>query len=494
MAYSTDLFHLIHSMTKSEKRYFKLFSSFQSGSKVYIALFNAISKQEEYDEEKLKKQLNISAFPTVKTYLYNLILRCLRSQQLNQNISLQLKDMIKDVEILYQKGLYQQCSRVLTKARKVAKQYEKHVHLLELCQFEHLLTSLNLDSADRKALIKSGYKEVTDTLAAYSELSDYRNKILIIADFLHSEGRRIKNTGMDELYRSLENVLAKKTDTFSSYKAGILFYNIRELYQSANHEYEKALETSKKHVKHMESNPFLLNQEINNYLGALNNLMNMQQSLGLYEDLKENLDKLKSLDLPSETEHIRAIEYALPKEIVYYVNTNRLDKGLERIPYIEKQLAKYKDKMGKPFLFSLYANVVELYINCDLFRKGLQWNNKILNSADIETYKDYYSNSRLCEIIIHYELDNLEKVESLIKSYQLMLMKNNTTLQYENCILRFLKNLINQEENRELLKSFKSLRDELLKLSKDRYEKEAFHFFDLIPWLDKKIRKYSEKK
>ena len=83
MAYSTDLFHLIQAMTKSEKRYFKLFSSFQSGNKVYIRLFNAIVKQENYDEEKLKKQLKISAFPTVKTYLYNLIMRSLRSQQQN---------------------------------------------------------------------------------------------------------------------------------------------------------------------------------------------------------------------------------------------------------------------------------------------------------------------------------------------------------------------------------------------------------------------------
>jgi len=51
MAYSNDLFDLIHAMTKSEKRYFKLFSSGQSGDKEYINLFNAISKQEYYDEE-----------------------------------------------------------------------------------------------------------------------------------------------------------------------------------------------------------------------------------------------------------------------------------------------------------------------------------------------------------------------------------------------------------------------------------------------------------
>lgn len=494
MAYSTDLFHLINAMTKSEKRYFKLFSSFQSGSKVYISLFNAISRQEQYDEEKLKKQLKISAFPTVKTYLYNLILRSLRSQQLNQNISLQLKDMLKDVEILYQKGLYQQCTRLLAKARKIAKQYEKHIHLLELCQYEHLLTSLNLAPFHRKKLIEEGYSEVTQALAAYDQLSDYRNKVLVITDYIHSEGRRNKNKAdKKRLENALQPIIDGETPVFLSYKAGILYYNIRELYESNELNYQKAYESSKKYIDHMESNPVLLNQEINNYLVGLNNQMNMQQTLGLFKELKTNLEKLKTMELPSETEKIRAIEYTLPKEVVYYVSVGKYQEGLERIPYIEKQLRLYEDKMGKPFLLSLYANIVELYIVSDNVRKALHWNNKILNSEEIETYIDYYTNSRLCEIIIHYELDNLEKVDSLLKSYQLLLAKNKGEYQYEKCMLRFLKNLINQDDEKGLLKSFKSMKEELLELSKDPFEKGAFYFFDLIPWLDKKIKKHSRK-
>jgi hypothetical protein len=495
MAYSTDLFHLIQSMTKSEKRYFKLFSSFQSGNKVYISLFNAISKQENYDEDKLKKQLKISAFPTVKTYLYNLILRSLRSQQQNQNISLQLKDMLKDVEILYQKGLYQQCSRLITKARKIAKQYEKHIHLLELCQYEHLLTSLNLDPFHRKHLIENGYKEVKEALAAYIQLSEYRNKILIMTEYMHSEGRRSRNTAdKRKLLNALHPIIDQETPKFLSYKSGILFYNIQELYESNELHYQKAYEINKKYIQHMESDPFLLNQEINNYLVGLNNMMNMQQTLGLFKELKFNLEKMKTIAVPSETEKIRVIEYTLPKEVVYYVSLGKYEEGLERIPFIEKQLQQYKDKMGTPFLLSLYANVVELYIVSDNIRKALQWNNKILNSDEIETYIDYYTNSRLCEIIIHFELGNLEKVDSLIKSYQLLLAKHKGEYQYENCVLKFLKSLIYLDEEKELLKSFRSLREELLELSEDPFEKGAFYFFDLIPWLDKKIKKYASKK
>jgi hypothetical protein len=57
-----------------------------------------------------------------------------------------------------------------------------------------------------------------------------------------------------------------------------------------------------------------------------------------------------------------------------------------------------------------------------------------------------------------------------------------------------LKNLINQQEEREVLKIVKSFKEELLELAKDPLEKGVFYFFDLIPWLDKKIKKYSAKK
>ena len=51
---SSELFNLIKSLTKSEKRFFKLSSSLQSGEKNYLKIFDAIDEQDEYDEYALK--------------------------------------------------------------------------------------------------------------------------------------------------------------------------------------------------------------------------------------------------------------------------------------------------------------------------------------------------------------------------------------------------------------------------------------------------------
>ena len=52
---STELHSLIKSLTKSEKRFFKLNSSLQAWDKNYLKIFDFVEKQKRYDEEELKK-------------------------------------------------------------------------------------------------------------------------------------------------------------------------------------------------------------------------------------------------------------------------------------------------------------------------------------------------------------------------------------------------------------------------------------------------------
>ena len=54
---SHDLFLLISSMSKTEKRYFKKFSELHGKEdNQYLLLFDAIAKQKEFDEDALKKR------------------------------------------------------------------------------------------------------------------------------------------------------------------------------------------------------------------------------------------------------------------------------------------------------------------------------------------------------------------------------------------------------------------------------------------------------
>ena len=51
-----DLFDLVHSLTKSEKRFFKLQSSLQAGEKNYVRLFDLLEKQKIYNPDKILQE------------------------------------------------------------------------------------------------------------------------------------------------------------------------------------------------------------------------------------------------------------------------------------------------------------------------------------------------------------------------------------------------------------------------------------------------------
>ena len=57
-----NLFFLIQSLSKSEKRYFKIFCFGQKVDKNYLKLFDAIDAQEVYDEAAIRRQFAKATF------------------------------------------------------------------------------------------------------------------------------------------------------------------------------------------------------------------------------------------------------------------------------------------------------------------------------------------------------------------------------------------------------------------------------------------------
>src|SRR2546423_12681940 len=121
---SDQLFRLIKSLTKSEKRYFKLFASRHTiGEKNdYVVLFEAIDSQEEYDEKKLMKNFK-HAFQSpsaiAKARLYEIILRSLDAYHANSSIDVEIRKLLHYSEILFKKSLYKDSDKALSKAKRL---------------------------------------------------------------------------------------------------------------------------------------------------------------------------------------------------------------------------------------------------------------------------------------------------------------------------------------------------------------------------------------
>ena len=111
-----NLFLLIKSLTKSEKRQFKLYVGrlgVNTDAK-FLALFNLLDRAKQYEEAVILESgiVKKTQLSNLKAHLYKQILVSLRLNPVNQNIRVQLREQLDFATILYQKGLYKQSLKI----------------------------------------------------------------------------------------------------------------------------------------------------------------------------------------------------------------------------------------------------------------------------------------------------------------------------------------------------------------------------------------------
>lgn len=156
MRKTDQLFALIKSMSKAEKRYFKLYSTFQSGSKNYLELFSMLDKQVSYNEAKVRKRFEgekfLSQLHVTKNYLYNLILKGLEMLHQGKTVKAQVPSLLSRIDILMDRELYTQALKLWKKTNKMALEQELLTDQLKLLvQKQHLDLQLEKGTALKEA-------------------------------------------------------------------------------------------------------------------------------------------------------------------------------------------------------------------------------------------------------------------------------------------------------------------------------------------------------
>lgn len=144
---STDpVFQLVKSLTRSEKRHFRLFTKRQGANEglKFLQLFDALDSLAQYEDEKIPElvpSLKKVQLPNLKANLYRQLLSSLRLYHSGQNPDIQLQEQLGYARVLYNKGLYQQCLKVLDKIKSAALQAQLQHVALTAIDFEKQIES-----------------------------------------------------------------------------------------------------------------------------------------------------------------------------------------------------------------------------------------------------------------------------------------------------------------------------------------------------------------
>ncbi len=499
---SDSLHRLIKSLSKSEKRYFNLYSSRHTlGEKNnYQVLFEAIAKQEEYDEatilNRFKKESFTNKFSITKARLYQTILDSLSAYHSNSSIDAQLQRDLHSAEILYKKSLYDQCAKLLYSAKKTAHRFERYSALLQINLWEKRLMEQNNYEGRLDGDIIRILEEDTligEKIKNFNDFWNIKSRFFVI---LNKQGKVRNNTELERFKKIIDNTLLKSEDKALSTETKYLYYHIYSAYHFGTGEYEKSYIHLVKNLKLIESNPDIFKEEPNIYFSLLTNCIYVGQQLKKQDEVFVHLKKMRESIKKAETEKnedmaVRMFSSAYSIELTVYLQMGEFDKAVDLIPAIEKGLQHYQDKMSKVRLAYFQFSIATTYFACEKYSLALKWINKILNSPDVMESEDIYCFAQIISLIIHIELKHDDFIPHAFKSTYRYLNNRKRVYKFENNFLDFIGKILKTKSRGEQYKYYKELKATLEQLQSDPFEKRAFEYFDFISWAESKIQRVS---
>lgn len=497
---SKELFYLIKSLTKSEKRYFKLMSSLQTGDKNYMKLFECIDELEDYDEEAVKEKLKNEKFikhlPSEKNHLYKLILKSLRSFYSDNSAASVLQENLRNIELLFNKALYTECFKNIQRAKGIAYTYEKFYFLLDLIDWEKKLIEEAFLDNKFKVNMENLIEEEADCLEKLRNIAEYQKLYSKINYIIRKSGFTRNVEGREEIKKIANHPLIVNKGTAHSIKAATACLSIKGLCAVTDQNLEGAFSNFSYVVKIMEDNPPIMQELPKRYIRALNSVMYAYLSKGEWDETFKIINKMKGLlsKRGFESMDIQLKLFSIPfnAELNVHIKMGNYMKAIKQvIPKIIEGLQHFDGKINKEEEMLFYYNISRVYFFTDDLKSALKYINLVLNENKPGLRDDVYTFARLVNLIIHFELNNIDLLEYNIKSTKRFLTVNKRDFKLETVFLNEMRKLVKAKNEEKQQEQFLTFKENLMKVFEDPYEKIALDYFDFILWLDSKITKQS---
>ncbi|MFT5834725.1 MAG: hypothetical protein ACI97N_002365, partial [Cognaticolwellia sp.] len=384
---SQDLYKLIKSLTKTEKRYFSKFAEKHviGDQNNYYKLFKVIDNQSIYDEnlvkDELKKKGVMAHFTVLKFHLTERILEALHHFYQKNSIAESIKRELSFCRILIHKNLIEVGDKRLKKVHKTIEMYNLVEFLPELFAIKREIITKQFYKNTAEYDLEMIYKSMESTVEQLQNWNQYENLNALVQK---NHYQKVRPTDLDFETLNQNEWLnnAEKPTTFRSKMSRLSALATLNFMQGRtamayqfNQEFIALLEESKK----------MTDLYANRYVSALSNILIDSLVLGKYDALQNDIQKLREItqnktfqkQIPNLEMRVFRQTYLL--EMNWAISTNQFSKGIELISTIQEGLEIHKKTIGLHneitfyYLFA-YCNFREKY-----FSNTLTFINEVLS-------------------------------------------------------------------------------------------------------------------
>lgn len=489
MKTTDDLFVLIKSLTKTEKRYFKVYTSKgkdSSKKQNYIQLFDAIEKQQTYDEEAVISKFSDSKFikhlPSEKNYLYHLILKTLHLYHSASDENIKAAELLHYSEILYHRGLFHQSEKIIDKYKKAALAQEMPLQLIKSTR--HRIALSLQSSGNSKKLESELIQTIHDSklaLAKIQNLQEYRELYIQFLLLIRKEGEFFRNdSGQSKFAPIIDHPLMADENLALTPDAKAIFHYISKTYQYIIGE---GLESNYNYYSELIQKEAF---DVSEQTRRLSNFCEICVKMGKYDKAMELLSAIKSLPTQSFLEKGKQFYRYYDNLLSLYNQTGAFDKAERLIPTIKTGIKQYENVIHKSKIISLYFHFAYSYFGVKDYKNALQQIHFIVNDpADLR--RDILCYTRILQLMIYLETNDMLSMEHLVKSSRYFFSTRERLYKYEEALLLFFKRFYLLTEEKEKAALYSRLHSELKEIAATFSEKEINFYTHQIYWVESKI-------
>ncbi|MEI2674716.1 MAG: hypothetical protein V9F05_11800 [Chitinophagaceae bacterium] len=490
---SNDLFQLIQSLSKSEKRYFKLFATrhFDKDNQ-YLKLFEAIETQLTYQEALLvpifSEGKSAAHFAVLKKQLYESLLEALHRFDEFDDVEQQLAKGVHYCTILLKRGLLTQCKKQILRYKQLGYKLEKFELIIELIEIEKRLgAKLQYSGMDENHL-QAMHEEQLFCLQQIQLTGLYWLKSAGIYQ-LHYAKKIIPGKENVILNTTIAEPLFTQSEAATTFKAKLDQLQIQALHAFVQRDVNAAFNYNAQFLHLMDEHVHLKQIYAERYFSALNNYLIDCLILQRHEDLLSGIITMRQLPLMEEFRHIQHLDanvfrlsYLL--EMNYYVGKNDFENALTCANYIQQGIKKYAAYIAKPNIITLnYLCAYTHFCNRN-FNACLDVLLNLFAIKESESITDLYCDSKMMQMLCHFELGDILLINSLITAFNRLTTIKKVKTQTYKVVIKYMRQTLRNPDK----KTTAGLLTQLQELAEKETEKNTFNNFNYFYWLEK-VRK-----
>lgn len=408
-----ELIQLIQSLSPNEKRYIRLNILDNSKGKNFEILYNFLEGQTLKEQNIkipnfFKTKMNVSY---EKKYLKKMILRALRNFNEDSTDNLIALQTLIDLEILFNKKLYDTCQLIIEKMLKFTEEKELfNSELVYLLWYRRILVRKGdyVKLAQKSSFVK---EKINFCLQQIENLNAYRDIQSSILGIISKKGVLLSTEDLESLDEVINNPLLENENKAITFHSKCHFYEAWIWYYSHTNKPEKSQLLSEAFVGFLEINKTKILEYPQVYFSAVSNFITRCCNMNYYDKALNGISKLENIPTlkgAKVNEGLKTVIkfFAIERKLMIYIQQRKYEKAIQLYEETNSLIEKNINKLHVNFLnFYRVLNAVA-YFHQNQLNATLTLIRKLFDDKNISQGFENYLFAHLLQIMTHIELKN----------------------------------------------------------------------------------------